>query len=67
MFREDIAELNTGAGTKAPETSFVLYSVEILRFVSTLQLLSLFPALKLTQFSTVCQVFKETAAGQEIW
>lgn len=67
VFRENIAELNTGAGTKAPETSFVLYSGEILRSVSTLQLFSLFPALRWTQFSTVSQVFEETAAQQVLW
>lgn len=66
VFREDTAKLNTGAGTKAPETSFVLYSDEILRSVSTLQLLSLFPVLRWTQSSTVSQVFEETTARQEI-
>lgn len=66
VFRENIAELNTGAGTKAPETSFILYSGEILRSVSTLQLLSLFPALRWTQFSTISQVCEETAARREI-
>lgn len=62
VFSEDIIELNTEAGTKAPEARFVL-SLFWLRFTSILQLLSL-PSFKV---EPVLNGFRgETATTQEI-